>query len=44
MIVVLDHLEIDTEVSDAGMRITRFNNCREVSGDIRDINGILAVI
>jgi len=42
MIVMLDHSEIDIEVSDAGMETADFNNCREMSRDDRDINSMLA--
>ncbi len=40
---MLGHLEIDMEVSDAGMKIVEFNDYKEVSGDDRDANGVLAV-
>jgi len=39
---MLGHSEIDTEISDAGMEIVESNDCREVSRDDRDANGVLA--
>jgi len=44
MIVVLSCLEVDTEISDAGIEAVESNDCREVSGDNRDANGVLATI
>jgi len=44
MIAMLGHLELDTEVSDAGMETTESNNCRGVSKKDRDANGVLAVM
>ena len=41
MIVMLDRSNIDMEVSDAGMES---NDCREVSRDNRNVNGVLAAI
>jgi len=43
MIAMLNHLELDTEVSDAGMETAESDNCREMSKKNRDANGILAV-
>ena len=40
---MLGYLEIDMEVSDAGMKIVESNDYKEVSGDNRDANGVLAV-
>ena len=39
---MLGHSEIDMEVSDAGMETIESDDCREVSRDDRDTNGILA--
>jgi len=44
MIAMIDHSEIDTEVSDAGMETAESNDCREVSRDDGDVNGMLATI
>jgi len=44
MIVMLDCLEVDTEVSNAGMKTVESNNCREMLGDNRDTNSILATM
>jgi len=44
IIVMLDHLEIDTEVSDVGIETMESNNCKEVSRDNRDANGVLVTI
>ena len=42
MIAMLGHSELDTEISDAGMETTKFNNCRGVSEKDGDTNGVLA--
>ena len=42
MIVMLDCLELDTEVSDAGMETAESDNCRRLSKRDRDANGMLA--
>jgi len=42
MIAMLSHLEVDTKVSDTGMETTESNDCREMSRDNRDTNGMLA--
>jgi len=42
MIAMLDHLELDMEVSDAGMETAESNDCRGVSKKNRDANGVLA--
>jgi len=42
MIAMLGHLELDTEVSNAGMETTESNDCRGVSKKDRDANGVLA--
>ena len=44
MIVMLDHSEIDIEISNTGMKTVESDNCREVSGDNRDANSILATM
>jgi len=43
MIAMLGHLELDTEVSDAGMKTAESDDCRGVSKKDRDANGMLAV-
>jgi len=42
MIAMLGHLELDTEVSDAGMETAESDDCREVSKKDGDANGVLA--
>ena len=44
MIVMLCCLEVDIKVSGAGMKTTEFGDCREVSRDDGDTNGVLATI
>ena len=44
IIVMLDHLELDTEVSDAGMETAESDDCREMSRKDRDVNGMLATM
>ena len=44
MIAMLDHLELDTEVSDTGMETVESNNCRGVSKKDGDANGVLAAM
>ncbi len=44
MIVMLDHPELDMEISDAGMETTESDNCRGVSKKNRDANGVLAAM
>ena len=44
MILILDCSEVDTEVSSVDMETTESNNCREVSRDDRDTNGVLAAM
>jgi len=39
---MLDRLELDTEVSDAGMETTESDDCRGLSKKDRDANGVLA--
>ncbi len=43
MIAMLGYLELDTEVSDAGMKTMESNDCREVSKKDRDANSVLAM-
>jgi len=43
MIAMLGHLELDAEVSDAGMETTESNDCRRLSKKDEDANGVLAV-
>ena len=43
MIVMLDHPELDMEVSDAGMETAESNDCRGVSKKDGDANGMLAM-
>ena len=42
IIAMLGHLELDTEVLDAGMETTEFDDCRGESKKDRDTNGVLA--
>ena len=44
IIAILDYSEIDTEVSGTGVEIMESHNCREVLGDSRDTNGVLAMM
>ena len=44
IIVMLGHSELDTEVSDAGMKTVESDDCREMSRNDRDANGVLAVM
>jgi len=41
---MLDCLELDTKVSDAGMETAESNNYREMSRNDGDANGVLAMI
>ena len=43
IIAMLGHLELDMEVSDAGMETTESDNYKRVSKKNRDTNGILAI-
>ena len=43
MIAILGCSEIDTEASDTGMKTTESDDCKEVSRDDRDANGMLAI-
>jgi len=44
MIAMLGHLDLDIEVSDAGMETAESNDCRGVSKKNGDANGVLAVM
>ena len=44
IIAMLDHLEVDLEVSDAGIETMESNDCRRVLGNDRNANGVLAII
>ena len=44
MIAMLGHLEIDTEVSDAGVDTAESDDCRGVSKKDGDANGVLAAM
>jgi len=44
MIAILDYSEINMEVSDTGMETIDFNDCREMSRDDRDTNGMLTMM
>jgi len=44
MIVILGHLEINMEVSNAGIETTDSNNYKEISRDNGDANGMLATM
>jgi len=43
IIAMLGRLELDTEVSDAGMETVESDDCRGVSKKDRDANGVLAI-
>jgi len=40
---MLDHSKINMEVSDIGMETMESNNCKEISRDNKDANGVLAI-
>jgi len=44
MIAMLGHPELDTKVSDAGMKTAKSDDCRGVSKKNRDANGVLATM
>ena len=44
MIVMLGYLELDIEVSNAGIETMESDNCREMSKKNRDTNSVLAII
>jgi len=41
---MLSHLEVNMEVLSTSMRTMGSDNCRELSGDNGDTNGVLAMI
>jgi len=43
MIAMLGHLELDTEVSEAGIETAESDDCRGMSKKDRDANSVLAV-
>ena len=43
MIVMLDYSEINMKVSDTGMETTDSDDCREISRDDEDTNGVLVI-
>ena len=44
MIVMLCHSELDTEISDTGMKTMESNDCRKMSRNDRDTNSMLTTI
>jgi len=42
MIAMLDHSELDMEVSDAGIETAESDDCRGMSGKDKDANSVLA--
>jgi len=44
MIAMLGHLELDKEISDAGMETVESDDCRGVSRRDGDANGVLAMM
>ena len=42
MIAILSHPELDTEASDAGIEPTESNDCKGMSMNNGDTNGVLA--
>jgi len=42
-IVMLDHLGLDTEVSDTGIKTIESDDCREMSGKDGNTNSVLAI-
>jgi len=44
MIVMLGRLELDIEISDAGMETVESDDCRGMSKKDRDTNGVLATM
>ena len=42
MIAMLGYLELEIEILDVGMKTAESNNCRKVSRNNRDANGVLA--
>ena len=44
MITILGCSKVDTGISDTDMKTTESNNCRGISGNDRDANGVLVII
>ena len=44
MMAILGHWEIDIEISNIGIEIMESNDCREMLGDDRDANSVLAMM
>ena len=44
IIAMLSYLELDMEISDAGMKSMKSNDCREMLRSDRDTNGVLAMM
>ena len=44
IIAMLDHSEIDIEVSDVGMETVKSNDCRKILRDDGDANDVLAAM
>ena len=44
MITMLDYSELDMVASDAGMETVESDDCRKMSRNNRNINGVLAMI
>ena len=44
MIAMLGHLELNTEISDADMKTAEFDDCRRISRNDKDANGMLAMM
>ena len=44
IIAILGHPELGTEVSDTGIETTESDDCKGMSRNNKDINGILAII
>ena len=44
IIVILGYSKVDIEVLDTDMKTVEFNDCRRVSGNNRDANGMLAAM
>ena len=44
MITILDHLELDTEISDTSMKTVESDNYREMSRNDRNVNGMLVLM
>ena len=44
IIVILGYLEVNIEISNVGIEIVKSDDCREVSENDGDTNGVLAII